>query len=133
MKRTVSNYGAKKGVPAKDVDAYLATVPEDTRVVLQKLREAIKSAAPEAEELISYQMPAYRYKGRLVYFAAFKNHCSFFGVSQSVLKKFSKELEPFDVSGTTIHFSADKPLPATLVKKIVRARVKENEERVRSK
>ncbi len=78
-------------------------------------------------------MPAFKYKGALVFFAAFKNHCSFFGVSRTVLSTFSSELKPFEVSGTTIHFSAENPLPATLVKRIVKARVKENELRARNK
>jgi uncharacterized protein YdhG (YjbR/CyaY superfamily) len=68
----------KKSVPAKDVDSYLAALPDEVRVTLEKLRRTIKSAAPKSEEVISYQMPAYKYHGVLVYFAAFTNHCSFF-------------------------------------------------------
>jgi uncharacterized protein YdhG (YjbR/CyaY superfamily) len=86
-----------------------------------------------AEETISYGIPAFKYHGPLVFFAAFKNHCSFFGVSKLLIEKFSGELEPYDVSGTTIHFSAQNPLPATLVKKIVKARIEQNEARVRHK
>jgi uncharacterized protein YdhG (YjbR/CyaY superfamily) len=128
MKSTTSTSRMKKGVP-KDVEAYLAKVPAEQRAALEKLRKAIKSAAPKAEELISYGMPAYKYRGVLAYFAAFKNHCSFFPAGKLILKMFERELEEFDVSGGTIRFTADKPLPATLVRKIVKARIKQNEER----
>jgi uncharacterized protein YdhG (YjbR/CyaY superfamily) len=129
MKKASSNRGLMKGAPPKDVDTYLTSVPPDLRAVLQKLRKTIKSAAPQAEEVISYQMPAYKYKGVLVYFAAFKNHCSFFPASKSILKIFESELKRFEASGATIHFTVEKPLPAALVRKIVKARIKQNEER----
>lgn len=112
---------------AATVDEYLNTLPGDVRETLQKVREAVKEAAPKAEEVISYQIPTYKYLGALVHFAAFKNHCSFFGVSKSLLQKFEKELKPFKISGTTIHFSVDEPLPAALVKKLVKERIKQNE------
>ena len=118
--------------PAKNVDEYLAAAPEEVRPVLAKLRKTIRAAAPMAEEVISYQIPTYRYHGPLVHFAAFKSHCSFFGVSKPVMDRFSSELKPWDTSGTTIHFSAKNPLPASLVKKIVKARVEENEARVKN-
>ena len=118
--------------PAKNVDEYLAAAPEEARPVLEKLRKTIRAAAPMAEEVISYQIPTYRYHGPLVHFAAFKSHCSFFGVSKPVMDRFSSELTPWDTSGTTIHFSAKNPLPASLVKKIVKARVEENEARVKN-
>ena len=130
MKKVTTNYGDKKGDTAKDVDAYLRAVPQDARVVLEKLRKTIKAAVPKAEEVISYRIPTFKYHGPLVFFAAFKNHCSLYVVSKSIMKTFSGELKPYDTSGTTIHFSADNPLPGTLVKKIVKARMKENEERV---
>jgi uncharacterized protein YdhG (YjbR/CyaY superfamily) len=118
--------------PAKNVDEYLAAVPDDVRPVLEKLRRTIRAAAPMAEEVISFQIPTFRYHGPLVHFAAFRNHCSFFGVSKPVIDRFSSELIPWDTSGTTIHFSAKNPLPASLVKKIVKARVEENEARVKN-
>lgn len=133
MKKVASNAGAKKAVPAKGVDAYLARVPEDVQPVLENLRKAIKSAAPKAEEVISYQIPTYKYHGPLVHFMAGKNHCSFVAVSRPVLETFKSELEGHEISGTTIHFSTKNPLPDTLVKRIVRARVKENELRVKNK
>jgi uncharacterized protein YdhG (YjbR/CyaY superfamily) len=118
--------------PAKNVDEYLAAAPEETRPVLVKLRKTIRASAPMAEEVISYQIPTYRYHGPLVHFAAFKSHCSFFGVSKSVMDRLSNELKPWDTSGTTIHFSAKNPLPASLVKKIVKARIEENEARLKN-
>jgi uncharacterized protein YdhG (YjbR/CyaY superfamily) len=120
---------ATKTVPAKDVDEYLASVPEKERAALSELRRIIRAAAPMAEESISYQMPAFRYHGPLVFFAAFKNHLSFYGVSKEVLETFSSELRPYRTSSTTLHFSAEHPLPASLVTKIVRARIEENETR----
>ena len=117
---------------AKNVDEYLAAVPEDVQSVLEKLRKTIRSAAPKAEEVISYQIPMFKYHGPLVFFAAFRNHCSFYVVSKPIMEAFSSELKPWDASGTTIHFSAKKPLPASLVKKIVKARIEENEARVKN-
>ncbi len=127
MKKTNSKLDMKKGLPPKDVDTYLASVPPDARAVLEKLRQTIKAAAPRAEEVISYRMPAYKYLGTLLYFAAFKDHCSLFPGSKSIIKTFAKELQGFKVSAGTIHFTVEKPLPATLVRKIVKARIKENE------
>ena len=118
---------------AKDVDEYLASVPEKDRAALEALRRTILSAAPMAEETISYGMPAYRFHGQLVFFAAFENHLSFFGVSKAVLEQFRDEVAPFRTSTTTLHFSADRPLPAPLVSRIVKARVAENEARQAAK
>jgi len=132
-KKGASNYGVKNGIPAKDVNAYLAAVPSNMRVVLEKLRKTIKAAAPKAEEVISYQLPTFKYHGPLVCFAAFKNHCSFYVISKSLMKKFSSELKPYDTTGITIHFTTEHPLPAALVKKIVKARIAENELRVKHK
>jgi uncharacterized protein YdhG (YjbR/CyaY superfamily) len=118
------------GVP-KDVDEYLARVPEPARSTLNKIRAAIRSAAPpEATETISYRMPAFRYNGVLVWFAAFSNHCSFFPTA-SVIKAFQHELKGFVTSKGTIHFPTDRPLPATLVKKMVKLRVAQNETKKR--
>jgi len=133
MKKTASNHGAKKGIPAKDVDAYLASAPQDLRTVLENLRQAIKAAAPKAEEVISYQIPTYKYHGPLVHFVARESYCSFIAVSKATLEIFKSELAGYDSSGTTIHFTAAKPLPAALVKKIVKARIAENELAVKLK
>lgn len=114
----------KSAQTLKDTDSYLALQPEKVRDVLEKLRQTIKSSAPEAEEVISYGMPAFRYHGMLVYFAAFKNHCSFF--PGSIVEKMKNELKNYKTSKGTIQFTAEKPLPTALVKKIIKARVKEN-------
>lgn len=104
--------------------------PTDVQVALQKLRNTIRSAAPQAEEVISYRIPGYLYHGMLIYFAGFKNHCSLFPASKSTLKTFSEELKDFKIAGaSTIRFTPDHPLPASLVKKIVKTRMAENEER----
>jgi uncharacterized protein YdhG (YjbR/CyaY superfamily) len=120
---------AMSAKPAKDVAAYLAPLPPDQRRALKKLRATIKSAAPKAVEKISYRMPLYFYLGYLVGFAAFKNHCSFFVMSYKVMGMFKNELKPYLSAKATLHFTLEKPLPVSLVKKIVKARVKENEVR----
>lgn len=113
---------------AKDVEEYLAAVPEPARSTLNKVREIIRSAAPpEATEAISYGIPAFQYKGPLVGFAAFPNHCSFFVMSSSVLAPFQNELTRYGTSKGTIRFPVDKSLPAALVKRLVKARIAENE------
>jgi uncharacterized protein YdhG (YjbR/CyaY superfamily) len=114
---------------ARTVDDYLAALPEKERAVLQELRETIRSAAPEAEEVISYRILLYKHHGHLVGFAAFKNHCSLFVTNSAVRDQFAKELEPYKVEGTTIRFTVEKPLPAALVKRIVKSRMAENEAR----
>src|SRR5882724_6636906 len=106
----------------KNIDEYLAGVPEPARSTLRKMRAAIRSAVPpEAAETISYGMPAFKHKGVLVWFAAFSNHCSLFPTS-SVIEAFKNELKGLSTSKGTIHFPTDKPLPTALVKKLVKAR-----------
>ncbi len=112
----------------KSVDAYMKILPADVRAALEKLRAQIKAAAPKAEESISYGMPAYKHKGPLVYFAAFKNHCSFFPGSSSILAN-TEGLKDFKVSKGTIQFTPEKPIPASLIKSIVKERVLQNETR----
>ncbi len=98
-------------------------VPEPARSTLNKLRAAIRSAVPpEATETISYRIPAFKYKGILLWFAAFSNHCSLFPTA-AVVEAFKDELKGFSTSKGTIHFPTDKPLPIALVKKLVKARV----------
>ncbi len=118
---------AKGKVAPKNVDDYLAGVPEPARTTLNKIRAAIRSAVPpEATEAISYGIPAFKYKGPLVWFAAFSNHCSLFPTA-SVIEAFKNELKGFHTSKGTIHFPTDKPLPAALVKKLVKARIAQKE------
>jgi uncharacterized protein YdhG (YjbR/CyaY superfamily) len=114
---------------AKNIDEYLAAVPSKARGALDKLRKIIRAAAPKAVEKISYQMPIFMYQGMLVGFAAFKEHCSFFVMGTEVMDAHKNELKPYPTAKATIRFSAEKPLPAALVKKLVRARIKENEAR----
>ena len=110
----------------KTVDEYLARVPPKFRTALQRLRKNIKTAAPDAEEVISYKMPAFRQNGMLVYFAAFEDHCSLFVGSSKVRRAFSAELKPFMTGKGTVRFTPDQPLPAGLVTRIVKASVVEN-------
>ena len=110
------------------MNEYLAAVPEPARTTLNRIRAVIRSVVPpEATEAISYGMPAFRYKGALVAFAAFSDHCSFFPMSAALIEKFKKELEGYSTSKGTIRFPLDKPLPAALVKKLVKARIAQNE------
>ena len=111
----------------KNAGEYVKQFPADVQPVLERLRKTIKAAAPKAEELISYQMPAYKYHGMLVYFAAWKNHIGFYPAG--AIKAFDKELSVYEVSKGTIRFPLDKSFPFSLVSKMVRYRAKENEER----
>jgi uncharacterized protein YdhG (YjbR/CyaY superfamily) len=117
-----------------DVDAYLAKVPEPARSTLEKVRATIRSVAPaESTEKLSYGMPAFHYKGALVAYAAFKNHCSLFPMQASLTDQMQDELKTYRTSKGTLQFSPDKPLPASLLKKIVKLRVAENDIRFRTK
>ena len=108
----------------KTHDDYLVAVTEDKRVALQKLRKAIKTAAPKAEECISYQIPAFRLNGKfLVGYGAGANHCAFY--PGSVVQALKKELKAYDTSKGTIRFPADKPLPSALVRKLIKLRMEE--------
>jgi len=134
MKKAMSgNHGSSArshGAP-KNVDEYLAGVPEPARTALNKIRAAIRSAVPpEATETISYRMPAFKHKGVLVWFAAFSKHCSLFPTA-SVIEAFKDELQGFTTSKGTIQFPTDKPVPAALIKKLVKARVAQNESKKR--
>jgi uncharacterized protein YdhG (YjbR/CyaY superfamily) len=118
----------KKSIVPKNIDEYLAGVPEPARGTLEKVRAAIRSAVPpEATEAISYRIPTFRYKGGLVAFAAFSKHCSLFPMSLAVMETFKSDLKKFHTFKGTIHFPLDKPLPAALLKKLVKARIAEKE------
>lgn len=112
--------------PPADVDEYLARLPEGARATLEKIRKTIRSVVPKATEVISYQMPMFKLNGRgLVAFAAFKNHCSLFPMSKAVIKAHQDELKKYETS-TGTRFPLDKPLPATLLKKIIKQRLAEH-------
>jgi uncharacterized protein YdhG (YjbR/CyaY superfamily) len=115
----------------KTIDEYLSTVSEDKRTALEKLRLSIRSAAPKAEECIAYGIPGYRLNGYLVGFGASKNHCSFY--PGGIANGYAEELRNFETSKGTIRFQPQHPIPTTLVKKLVKARVAQNEERMARK
>lgn len=119
-----------KGKPvAKTVDEYLADVPEPAQSTLRHIRKVIQSVVPkDTTEVISYRIPMFKYHGMLVGYAAFKKHCSLFPTGSGVLDQLARELAGYRTSKGTIQFPLDEPLPDALVKKIVRARVKENRE-----
>jgi uncharacterized protein YdhG (YjbR/CyaY superfamily) len=110
----------------KTVDEYMARVPPKFRPALRRLRKTIRAAAPEADEVISYRLPAFRQNGMLVYYAAFTDHCSFFVGSRKVRRQFASQLKPFAGGKGTFRFTPEHPLPAALVARIVKARVAEN-------
>lgn len=112
-----------------NIDNYIAGFPEKTQKLLEQLRATIIKSAPEAEEVISYKMPAYKLHGMLLYFAAYKNHIGFYPTS-SAIKIFEKELSLFKGAKGSVQFPLDKPLPLQLITKIVKYRVKENLEKV---
>ena len=130
--RSASRRAAPKGSGApQSIDEYLAGLPEPARATLNKMRAAIRSALPpEATETISYRIPAFKCKGVLVWFAAFSDHCSLFPTA-SVIEEFRNELKSFSTSKGTIHFPTDKPLPIALIKRLVKARVAQNERKKR--
>jgi uncharacterized protein YdhG (YjbR/CyaY superfamily) len=128
MKSLAGNEGTS------DVDAYLAKVPEPARSTLERVRAVVRSAVPKgATELLSYGMPAFRHNGRtVVAYGAFKNHCSFFPMQASLTDAMMDELKNYRTSKGTLQFPVDKPLPAGLLKKMVKARLAENDIRARA-
>jgi uncharacterized protein YdhG (YjbR/CyaY superfamily) len=116
-----------KKTPPKDVESYLATVPAEAVAPLRALRQAIRAAAPDAEEVISYGVPTYKHHGVLVSFAATPKHCAFYVMSPGPIAARKETLEAYDTAPTAIRFPAARPLPAALVKAIVKDRIKENE------
>ena len=107
------------------VDEYLALVPPRFRAALEKLRKNIRAAAPRATEGLAWGMPSFRLRVWLVCYAAFKDHCSFFPMSAEVVRKHAGLLKGFKTTKGTIHFTPEKPLPAALVKRMVKARIAE--------
>lgn len=124
MKKTVKEYTT--------IDAYIKSQTKDKQPGLMELRAIIKSVAPEAEEGIGYKMPVFKLYGVLAYFAAAKNHFGLYAMPSAVIQ-FTKELEKYTTSKGAIQFPIDKPLPSTLIKKIIKFRVKENKLKARLK
>jgi uncharacterized protein YdhG (YjbR/CyaY superfamily) len=119
----------KSAIPAS-VNEYLASIPEPARSSLKKVRAAIRAAAPpETTEVISYGIPMFQYKGMLVGYAAYPKHCSLFLATGHMLQLFREDLKPYETSKGTIRFPTHKPLPSSLVKKLVKARVAQNEKK----
>ncbi len=108
-------------------NGYIATFPNDVQNVLQQIRQGVKEAAPEAEEAISYNMPAFKLNGNLVWFGAFKKHVGFY-LRESAIEKFKEKLADYEVSKVqgTVKFPLDKPITLGLIKEMVKFRVKEN-------
>ncbi len=131
MKKNISPV---KKTPPASIDAYLAMMPEEVRETLQTLRKRIRAAAPAATEVISYQIPTFRYHGQpLVAFAGYSGHCGLYTISKNIMARFSEELAPYQPSGVTVRFATGKSLPAVLVKKIVKARMAEIDETLPAK
>jgi len=112
----------------RNIDEYISTFPKNIQTILQELRQVIRDVAPEAKEVISYQIPTFKLNGNLVHFAAFKDHISFFPTSSGV-EAFKRELSDYETSKGTIRFPLDKPIPFDLIKRIVKYRVEENLEK----
>ena len=119
----------KSGRAARTVDEYLESTPEPARSTLEHIRKVIWSVVPkETIEVISYRIPMFKYRGMLVGYAAFAKHCSLLPTGSGVIERFSKELKNYSTNKGTIRFLPDKPLPDSLIKKIVKARVAENKD-----
>jgi len=116
----------------ENIDEYIGGFPKEIREILQKIRITIRKAAPQAEEVISYRMPAFRQNGNLVYFAAFKKHFGFFPTSSGI-RAFKRELSDYEGSKGSVQFPFDQPVPFGLISKIVKFRVKENLKKTETK
>lgn len=112
-----------------DVDAYLDRLPDDARATLEILRRTIRAVAPEATEALSYGVPAFKMKRPIVSYGAAKNHLALYVMSTAVMEAHRADLKGYDTSAGTVRFGVDEPLPATLVEKLVKARLSENEAR----
>ena len=121
-----------KSKPAINVDEYIASFPKEVQQLLKQMRTTIKAAAPKAEELISYGMPGYKHHGMLVYFAGYKNHIGFYATPTGH-EAFEKELSKYKQGKGSVQFPVEEPLPLALITKIVKFRIKENEEKAAMK
>lgn len=112
----------------KTIDGYIKTFPKDVQLILEKMRQTIQKAAPEATEAISYQMPAFKLNGNLIWFAAFKNHIGFYPIPSGI-EAFKEEVSPYIAGKGTLQFPLDKPITYDLIEKVVIFRIKENLEK----
>ncbi|WP_285055935.1 iron chaperone [Pedobacter ginsengisoli] len=110
------------------IDGYIGTFPENVQLILQEIRKVMKENAPDAEELISYQIPAFRYYGMLIYYSAYQKHVSVSTAPFKVFEVFEKELSPYKRSKSTVQFPLDQPVPYQLIAEMTKFRVKENKE-----
>ncbi len=122
-----------KSKTPKTIDEYLAAVPEEARPALEKIRATIRATAPEATEKIGYGMPMFYYFGPLVAFASFKDHSSFFPMSVRIMEEYSKDLKKYSTSKGTIRFPINRPPPPSLIRKMVKARIAQNEAKKKTK
>ena len=114
-------------MPPKTIDEYLTSVPEPARAALERLRAAIRAAAPKAEETIGYQIPIFKLDGKpLVGFSAAKSHCTFQVMSPAVIAAHAADLEGYELNKGSVKFTPERPLPSGLVRKLVKARITEN-------
>ena len=121
-----------KAIAPKSVDEYLSALSDEQRAALEKLRKTIRAAAPKAEECISYQLPTFKQNGMLVCYGAWRDHCSFYPGAKAV-ETHRDELKNYELSKGTIRFKTNKPIPAKLVRKIVKERVADNQLRAAKK
>jgi uncharacterized protein YdhG (YjbR/CyaY superfamily) len=129
---SIEGKGVQHMKPVKTVDEYIAQAPKEVQEKLQELRAVIRSTAPGAEERISYGMPYYEYKGRLVYFQLWKKHIGFY-VPTPVVEEHKSELKGYETTKATVRFPLDEKLPLALIKKLVQARVRKNDEAEKKK
>ena len=113
--------------PIKTIDDYIALQSEKNQMALEHIRDIVRRLAPQAEECISYQIPMFKYKGMLVGFAAFQNHCSFVAGNGSTIEQFKDELTDYTFAKSVIHFTPEKPLSDDFIERFVKRRVQENE------
>ena len=119
-------------IKAKDVDEYISGFPEETQEIMQRIRATIKKAAPNASEIISYGMPAYKMNGVLVYFGGYKNHIGFYPTGSGIAA-FEKELVGFKSSKGAVQFALDKPLPVKLITQMVKFRLEDDAQKAKMK
>lgn len=117
---------------SKDVDKFIAGFPQEVQEVLEKVRETIRKAAPEAEETINYGIPTFTLEGNLVHFSALKNHIGFYPTPTGI-EKFKQQLSKYNMAKGSVQFPLDQPIPYDLIQKIVEFRVKENREKAEAK